>query len=166
MKVRNLMRRIPRCTTPDESLAAAGRTMAEAGVGVLPVIDADEKVIAVITDRDVCCALAREDRRPSELRVGAIASAPALTCGASDDVSKALATMRAFAVRRLPVIDAAGRIDGILSLDDVVLAAHLLAEKESGGVPTYVEVIETLRAIVRPAALAPLPTGATVAAAG
>jgi CBS domain-containing protein len=162
MKVRNLMRRIPRCARPGETLAIAARTMAEAGVGVLPVTDADDRVVGVITDRDVCCAVARGDRRPSELLVGTIASAPPLTCHASDDVSAALATMRAFAVRRLPVIDDDGRIDGILSLDEVVLAAHLLAENGSGA-PVHSEVIETLQAIVRPAALA--PTGASRVAA-
>jgi CBS domain-containing protein len=125
--------------------------MAEAGVGVLPVIDADHRVTAVVTDRDVCCALARSDRRASELRVGDIASAPPYTCLASDDVSAALATMRAFALRRLPVVDARGRLDGLLSFDEVVLAAHEISGGRLDG-PVYSEVVETLKAIVRPAA--------------
>ena len=62
MKVRDLMRSIPRHTTMGESLASAGRTMAEAGVGVLPVVDANHRVVAVLTDRDVCCAVARANR--------------------------------------------------------------------------------------------------------
>jgi CBS domain-containing protein len=151
MKVRELMRRGPRRATAGESVASAALRMAEAGVGVLPVVDAHRRVIAVITDRDVCCALARGDRRPSELRVGEVASAPPYTCRASDDVTDALATMRAFALRRLPVIDAQGRLDGILSFDEIVLATHEAAGGRIDG-PESAEVVETLKAIVRPAA--------------
>ncbi len=150
MNVRDLMRTFPRHTKAGESLASAGRTMAEAGVGVLPVVDADRRVVAVVTDRDICCALARENRRPSELRVAEFLSAPPWTCQAGDNLSTALATMRAHAVRRLPVVDAEGRLEGLLSLDEVVLAAHLIAGDRLGA-PVYAEVIETLQAIMRPA---------------
>ena len=149
MKVRDLMRSIPRHTTAGESLASAGRTMAEAGVGVLPVIDADRRVVAVITDRDVCCAVARENRRPGELRVGEVASMPPWVCEPGDDLSSALATMRVHGVRRLPVVDAFDRLEGLLSLDEVVLSSHLLAGDRMGA-PVHAEVIETLQSILRP----------------
>ena len=150
MKVRELMRSIPRHTTAAESLASAGRTMAEAGVGVLPVIDAERRVVGVITDRDVCCAVARENRRPSDLRVADVASVPPWVCEPGDDLSTALATMRTHAVRRLPVVDAFDRLEGILSLDEVVLSSHLLAGDRMAA-PVHAEVVETLQAILRPA---------------
>jgi CBS domain-containing protein len=150
MKVRDLMRSIPRHTSAGESLASAGRTMADAGVGVLPVIDADRRVVAVLTDRDICCAVARENRRPSDLRVAEVASAPPWVCEPGDDLSTALATMRTHAVRRLPVVDAFDRLEGLLSLDEVVLASHLLAGDKLGA-PVHAEVIETMQAIMRPA---------------
>ena len=162
MKVRDLMRSIPRLTTAGESLASAGRTMAEAGVGVLPVVDANRRVVGVITDRDVCCALARGNRRPSELRVAEVASAPPWVCEADDDLSMALATMRTHSVRRLPVVDAFDCLEGLLSLDEVILAAHLLAGDRLSG-PVHAEVVETMQAIVRPAtALVGSPVGALV----
>jgi CBS domain-containing protein len=159
MQVRELMRSIPRHTTAGESLASAGRIMAVAGVGVLPVIDAEHRVVAVITDRDICCALARENRRPSELRVAEVASAPPWVCEPGDELSLALATMRTHAVRRLPVVDAFDRLEGMLSIDEVVLASHLLAADRLDA-PVHAEVVETLQAIVRPA------TGLVAAAAG
>ena len=159
MKVRDLMRSIPRHTTIGESLASAGRTMAEAGVGVLPVVDADHRVVAVLTDRDVCCAVARANRRPSELRVEEVASAPPWVCEADDELSAALATMRTYAVRRLPVVDTLDRLEGLLSLDEVVLASHLLADIRPGA-PVHAEVVETMQAILRPAAaLVEVPVG-------
>lgn len=150
MRVRDLMRSIPRYITAGESLAAAGRTMAEAGVGVLPVVDADHRVVGVVTDRDICCALARANRRASELRVAEIASAPPWVCEAGDELATALAAMRTHAVRRLPVVDHLDRLEGLLSLDEIVLASHLLAG-ERPAAPVHAEVIETLQAILRPA---------------
>jgi len=148
MKIRDLMRRVPRTCRSEDSLASAGRTMAEAGVGVLPVTDAERRVIGVLTDRDVCCGLSRA-AHPHEVRVGEVASSPPWTCLESDAVTTALGTMRQHAVRRLPVVDATGRLEGLLSLDEIVLAAHLVA---GGGLdtPVYAEVVETLKAIVRP----------------
>jgi CBS domain-containing protein len=157
MRVRDLMRRLPRHATPHETLDRAGRTMAEAGVGVLPVIDGEGRVVAMLTDRDVCCALVRHDLRPSEVVVQAVASAPAVTCSADDDLPTALATLRAYAVRRLPVVDAGGRLEGMLSLDEIVLAVHKLVHEEGLG-PLQAQLLDTLQAIVRPAAvLAPAP---------
>jgi CBS domain-containing protein len=151
------MRRVPRHVTPHETLDRAGLTMAEAGVGVLPVIDGEGRVVAVLTDRDLCCALARGNRRPNELAVAAVASAPAVTCAPDDDLPTALATLRAYAVRRLPVVDAGGRLAGILSLDEIVLAVHKLAHDEGFG-PLQAQLLDTLQAIVRPAAaLVPVP---------
>ena len=157
MRVRELMRRVPRHATPSDTLERAGTTMAEAGIGFLPVVDIEGQVVAVLTDRDLCCALVRDDRRPSEMNVQEVASAPPLTCSATDDLSTALAALRAYAVRRLPVVDAGGRLEGILSLDEIVLAIHKLAHDEGFG-PLQAELLDTLQAIVRPAAaLAPVP---------
>ncbi len=166
MKVRDLMRSIPRHTTASESLASAGRTMADAGVGVLPVVDADRRVVAVITDRDICCALVRENRRPSDLRVAEVASAPPWVCEPGDELAVALSTMRTHTVRRLPVVDAFDRLEGLLSLDEIVLASHLLAGDRLGA-PVHAEVIEVMQAIMRPStALVGAPAAGAAAHAG
>ena len=68
--------------------------------------------------------------------------------------------MRAHSVRRLPVVDAFDCLEGLLSLDEVILAAHLLAGDRLSG-PVHAEVVETMQAIVRPAtALVGSPVGA------
>ncbi len=74
---------------------------------------------------------------------------PPWVCEPGDDLSSALATMRTHAVRRLPVVDAFDRLEGLLSLDEVVLSSHLLAGDRMGA-PVHAEVIETLQAILRP----------------
>jgi CBS domain-containing protein len=149
MRVRDLMRPIPRYCSLTDSLTSAGRTMTETGVGALPVLDAAHRVAGMITDRDICCALSVAALGPLELTVADIVSTPVRACRAEDDLSTALATLRAYSVRRLPVIDAEGRLEGLLSLDEIVLAAHSLATNGLGG-PVHAEVVETLQAILRP----------------
>jgi CBS domain-containing protein len=105
-------------------------------------------VVGVITDRDICLAVTRGNRGAAEIQVGEVSSRPPHTCRASDDVRDALAIMRKRRVRRLPVVGERGELVGLLSLDDVVLAARALETEEFRG-PFYVDIVETLKAITR-----------------
>lgn len=146
MRVLDVMRRYPRVATPDMDLARAGRTMTEARCGMLPVVGEGERVVGVLTDRDLALTVSRLDERPSRLPVRRAMSAEAWTCRAEESVRDAMATMRHHQVRRLPVVDAAGRLEGILSLDDI--AAEARPERAaSPGHPLDLAVAETLRAI-------------------
>lgn len=146
MKVERIMRREARFASPATDLASAGRLMAEVGCGVLPVIGDAGVVVGVVTDRDLCLALARLDRRPSEVTVSQVMSRDLHTCAVGDDLQRALATMATFRIRRLPVLAADGSLEGILSLDDVALHAHEQVAGELGDV-LYADVARTLGAI-------------------
>ena len=87
------------------------------------------------------------------------ATVAALADVTGEGLDAALATMRTYAVRRLPVVDTLDRLEGLLSLDEVVLASHLLADIRPGA-PVHAEVVETMQAILRPAAaLVEVPVG-------
>lgn len=146
MQVRELMRAEPRSCRPDDTLAAAGKLMAEVGCGFLPVISEKGDVIGVITDRDICCGLTTHDALPSSMRVRETMSQEVFSTFEEDDVSNALHTMRTGRVRRLPVVDSDWNLRGVLSLDDVVLAARSASEKTHTG-PNYDDVARTLQAI-------------------
>jgi CBS domain-containing protein len=143
MRVNDLMQREPRVVTPGTTLARAGRLMAEAGCGFLPVVGEEEEVVGVLTDRDVCLAVTSRNRLPAEIEVRQVMSGEAWTCQADEELGEALHVMAGRRVRRLPVIDRETRLVGILSLDDV------LAEGRFGepGQPTFGELVATLRAI-------------------
>lgn len=155
MKVRDLMRSHPSVAFVGQSLHKVGSIMAQVGCGVLPVLGEGDVVVGVITDRDLCLALASRDVRPSEALVQEAMSAPVHTCGPDQEIEQALATMRQNRVRRLPVVDAEGQLKGLLSFDDAALEAH-----ESGPEgPLYAEIARTLQSINR----RDLPTPAAVA---
>lgn len=146
MKVEQVLRSEARHVSPAADLATAGRTMAEVGCGVLPVVDDSGRVVGIVTDRDLGLTLARLDRRPSEVAVSQAMSREVHACAAGDDLRRALATMECFHVRRLPVLGADGTLRGILSLDDVALAAH--AQGAGGlGDTLHADVGRTLAAI-------------------
>lgn len=145
MKVADLMRREPRTVAPRDTLAAAGMLMAEVDCGFLPVVEAG-RLVGVLTDRDVCLSLARQERTASQVEVRRAMSDNVLTCRPENDVADALATMRESRVRRLPVLGPERKLVAILSLDDVVVAVRPEGEAGSSA-PTGREVLETLRAI-------------------
>jgi CBS domain-containing protein len=83
----------------------------------------DGKLFGVVTDRDLYIALATRNKRPSELTVGEVVQMPVYSCHTDDDVQTALETMQRHRVRRLPVEGFGDTVMGIISMNDIVLAA-------------------------------------------
>lgn len=107
---------------PRESLRRAVQLLRERDCGAVPVVE-DGAVVGMLTDRDVCLAAWRGGRPLSELTVATAMSRPPHGCGPDDELGEALGVMRRHQVRRLPVLDDAGRLVGLLSQDDVIRAA-------------------------------------------
>ncbi len=122
MRIKEIMTAEPKTCSPDTTLAAATNLMWEGDCGILPVVDHGE-LVGVVTDRDMCIALATWNKLASEVRVGAVATKTVSTCEPEDDVHAALATMKRNRVRRLPVVGFGGTVLGIISMNDVLLAA-------------------------------------------
>ena len=141
MKVRDIMVKDVQFCTPKMNLAAVAEILWKQGCGTLPVVEYD-RVLGMITDRDICIALGTRNATAAETLVKDVTLPKVFYCGPEDDIHTALRTMAAQKIRRLPVIDAKGKLAGILCLDDIVL----FAEERSGDL-TYVDVVETLRAI-------------------
>jgi CBS domain-containing protein len=117
--------------------------------GMLPIVNPEDKVIGVVTDRDLCIALGTRNRPAGEIVVWDVASGKVFSCNPEDEIHAALATMAKSKVRRLPVINTAGKLEGILSMDDVVLHSE---SKISGKTPglSYDDVVDTLKKLYRP----------------
>ena len=122
MKVKEIMTAEPKTCTPDTTLAEAAHLMWEGDCGILPVVD-DGALVGIVTDRDMFIALATRNKLASQLRVGAVATRTVSTCEPEDDVHGALATMKKSRVRRLPVAGFGGTVLGIISMNDILLAA-------------------------------------------
>jgi CBS domain-containing protein len=140
MKVKDIMTTDLKTCTPDTTVAEAAHLMWDGDCGILPVVD-DGELVGVVTDRDMYIALATRNARASHVKVGAVATKKLATCAPEDDVTAALATMKQVRVRRLPVVGFGDTVIGMLSINDILLAAG------TGKAVGNEEVVETLQAI-------------------
>jgi CBS domain-containing protein len=147
MKVRDLMTTGVASIDGDDSLSSAARMMWECDCGVIPVTRAD-RVLGVITDRDICMASWIRNQPLSELRVSDSMSRELFSCSPDDNVSVAERLMQSRQIRRLPVIDREGHLVGILSLADIVRGT----ERAGRGVSDVSsnEIASTLATICQP----------------
>lgn len=140
MKVQDIMIHNVRFCNPEMNLAAVAEILWKAGCGTLPVVE-NNRVIGMLTDRDISIALGTRNVRPSEVIVRDVSLPKLFYATAEEDIHIALQTMGAQKVRRLPVLDSKGALEGILCLDDIILFA------EEKGSLTYGDVIDTLKSI-------------------
>lgn len=124
MKAFEILTRHVAVARRDEPLLDAVRTMREEHVGALVVVEergGAHVPIGMLTDRDIVVGvLAKDVAHVEELDVGDVMTAELVTATADEDVGDVLRRMRSFGVRRVPVVDAAGALEGLVSLDDVL----------------------------------------------
>lgn len=127
---------------PDSTLAEAGNLLRDTDCGALPVTDADRVVIGILTDRDICLALASADVPASTLTAGETMTRDVHVCHPEDDIHAALELMTRHSIRRLPVCTSDGRLFGIVSINDVLLAAGPASGIEDSDVVRILRSIE------------------------
>ena len=116
--VTQVMTRNVRTMTPRDTVSQAAQAMDELNVGVIPVCEGD-KLVGMVTDRDIvvrAVALGLDGKTTS---LADVMSASVRTAREDDDVDEVLAEMSASQIRRLPVVDEAGHLIGIVSLGDI-----------------------------------------------
>ena len=143
MKVKKVMTPNVQAIWLTESLADAAKLMWENDCGVLPIIKDGRKVIGMITDRDICMAMAMRDTNPSRVSVEEVMTGQVYSINSEDNIDQALQTMREHKIRRLPVVNAEGELEGILSMNDLALNAKVA----KAGSISYADVVKTYQAI-------------------
>jgi CBS domain-containing protein len=146
MKVREIMTENPAFCSPETDLGAAVEILWSRNCGILPVLDRHGRVVSVITDRDICFALGTRNRLPGDITVGEVATHVAVSCRTDEDVRAVLIQMAEAKVRRLPVVDAEGKLSGILSIDDLVEHTDVKAGPK-GSALTPEDIVNTLKRV-------------------
>ncbi|OJU10336.1 MAG: signal transduction protein [Caulobacterales bacterium 68-7] len=117
MKVSEVMTAQVVTATPETSVRKVAKMMSEIDSGAMPVMEED-RVIGMVTDRDIVLRVVA-DGGDLDQAVRGVMSEGVQTCSAEDTLADATAKMGAHQVRRLVVLNDAGRLAGILSLGDV-----------------------------------------------
>lgn len=105
MKARDIMHRDATCIPADETLDRAAQMMRNMDVGALPICNSDERLIGMLTDRDIVVRCIAEGHDPSRVRAGDLAMGTPRWVSADTEVTEVLDMMEQAQIKRLPVID-------------------------------------------------------------
>jgi CBS domain-containing protein len=146
MKVRDLMSQHVRTCRVNADLSEVAMQMWTGDCGIVPILEEDGRLAGVLTDRDICMAVATKHRPAGGILAKELIGSDTHFCARDDDIQDALRLMAHRKVRRLPVVNEAGKVEGILSVNDVILASAP-SQGKKGDALTYAEAMETLRSI-------------------
>jgi CBS domain-containing protein len=116
--IKNVMTSSPCSIDADKSVAYAAKMMRDEDVGVAPIVEGD-KLIGMLTDRDIAIRVVAEGRDPDQVTVRDVASKQVVTIDPQQDLDEALRIMAKHQVRRLPVVEEDGKLVGVVAQADV-----------------------------------------------
>lgn len=123
MKIGDVCNRIVIYVHEDESVQRAAELMRKYHVGNLVVTELDDErqmPVGIVTDRDIVVEVIAKGVDPNDLTVGDVMSKELELASEEDDVSDVLDAMHESGIRRMPVVDSAGALVGVLALDDLL----------------------------------------------
>jgi CBS domain-containing protein len=143
--IRDVMTSNPCTIDADQSVAYAAKMMREEDVGLAPIVEGD-KLIGMLTDRDIATRVAAQGKNPDQVKVRDVASTQLITIDPQQDLDEALRMMAKHQVRRLPVVEEDGRLVGVVAQADIARegddrqTGQLVEEiSESGGQMSSIE---------------------------
>lgn len=117
-QIKELMTVKPRTVKAGDTIVEAAKLMRGEDTGIAPIVDGD-RLVGVVTDRDIAVRVVAEGRDPQSTKVEEIASQNLVTIDPQQDLDEALRLMAQHQVRRLPVVEEDGRLVGIVAQADV-----------------------------------------------
>jgi len=129
MTVATICTRLPETTSPETTILEAARQMNEQEVGTLVVTDREGHPEGFLTDRDIVVRCVAEELSPESTKVREVMTRDVHTVPDDLALEAALETMADREVRRLVVVNGAGRVCGIVSLDDFLGELAATAEE-------------------------------------
>ncbi|MBK5199637.1 MAG: CBS domain-containing protein [Methyloceanibacter sp.] len=130
MKVKDMMHKGAEYVAPNATLEQVAKKMRDYDVGALPVCEGG-KAIGIVTDRDVTIRGLANGKDISKLTAKDVMSKNVVHCRDTEDAEDALRIMEDNQVRRLPVLDEAQKLVGMVSLGDI---SHALSQDLTGEV--------------------------------
>ena len=151
MRISDVMTYDPVRCFPDDRLNRAAQLLWEHDVGVLPVTNGLQRLVGIITDRDICMAAYTQGRPLADIAVSTASSKHVFCCRQDESLESAERLMRQHNIRRLPIVDRDETLVGMLSLSDLV--RHLTLVGDATGNNRGLDPVDislTLEAVSRP----------------
>jgi CBS domain-containing protein len=143
MNIEKVMTRDVGFCRANESLAKAVSIMWQRDCGVVPIVTEDGIVVGMITDRDVCIAVTTRRLPADDILAGDVVNRRLIACSRENSVKQVLKRMRKHRIKRLPVVTNQGKLDGIISIADILRLKKNKSLKK--------QLVKTLESISEPA---------------
>ena len=118
-RARDVMTPGPACCTTTTTLDQVAKMMIQNDCGEIPVVDTNDRIIGVVTDRDIVCRVVADGKNPMAYTAETCMSQPVVTVDEDALLEEVIAAMEKHQIRRLPVVDARGVCTGIISQADI-----------------------------------------------
>ncbi len=151
MKVKDLMTTEVWSCREYATLNSAAQTMWENDIGCVPIVDSENRVIGMLTDRDVCMSAFLQGAPLTGISVTTAMSKEVFSCRPGDDLAAVERLMREKQIHRVPVLDDQDRLVGIIALNDIAReAAHEGEAKQAAREVTDAEISSTIASVCAP----------------
>jgi CBS domain-containing protein len=124
--------------TPTVTVLEAVKIMMEERIGAVVINDDKGNLAGILSERDIVQGLAAHGGNVVSKPVGELMRCNILTCGPEENLLKAMALMTDRRIRHVPVVDSSGRLDGIISVGDVVKGHIEEVESEANALRDYI----------------------------
>lgn len=150
MQLKDIMTKNAKCCSADNTLEEVAGIMWNDDVGIVPVVDSENRLSGVITDRDITMAAFLKHRPIWEISAREMIGGHSChSCYAEDDVHEALRIMDESRIRRVPIVDDKLHLVGIVRLKDLANHAVSKGPRKSSQL-TVDEFTDTFRHISKP----------------
>jgi CBS domain-containing protein len=123
---------------PGASLDSAAKLLAERRIGAVVVLGADDRVVGILSERDIVRAIAERGAGAMQEQVSQVMTRKVVTCTLDETIHSIMERMTAGKFRHVPVIEQ-GRLAGIISIGDVVKNRIVEMEQESDALKSYIQ---------------------------
>jgi len=103
----------------NQSVLDATRIMNQHKIGALVVTDGDGRVVGMFTERDVLRRVVAEQQDPAATVIAVVMTSEVIVCEADMPLEDCRQLMRNRRIRHLPVVDAQGKLKGMISIGDL-----------------------------------------------
>ena len=137
--VTSVMTANPGCCRAETPLRDVAQMMIDHDCGMIPVVDADNKPIGAVTDRDIATRIVACGRDANASSAGDAMTSPVRTVDTATSLYDATCLMEAEKIRRVIVVDDAGKLAGVAALADLALSgkdeatAHVVKQVSEPG---------------------------------
>ena len=121
MLTKDIMTKYLKMCRSNATVKDAAQIMKDLNCGIVPVVDENNRLVGVVTDRDITLYTILNNKNPEKTTLDEFMTKDVITASPDDDVDDVIQKMKNYKIRRIPVIDRDNKLVGLISLGDIAV---------------------------------------------